>query len=48
MLLGLLEMGAYPSLAAVRAEDAEIVRLSEIRRLGTPARMPEGGDDWLG
>jgi hypothetical protein len=42
-----MERFSYPDLAAAQAESAEIVRLMEVVRLGTPD-PGEGGDEWLG
>lgn len=36
MLLGLMSRFSYPSLDAARRESAEVLRLMEIVRLGTP------------
>lgn len=44
MLLGIMRQFPAYTLAAARAESAEILRLMEIERLGTP----EGGDGKVG
>jgi hypothetical protein len=46
VLTGLMERFGYRSLADARAESAEILRMTEIVRLGTPEREdgePGGG-----
>ena len=44
MILGLCErFGCLPS--QLLAEDAELLRLVDIERLGTPPE-PEGGEQW--
>lgn len=43
ILLGLIRTGSY-TLASAREESAEVLRLLEIERLGTPEQAAGGGD----